>query len=298
MNRAGTLKLTPETSTTNYQRIFLFVLLGLLTLRIPFWGGMGFFNIQWEWTTPIYQIGTYLLTTFLIWWEVDHLADYHIDTFVVIVVVLFKPIQTLILSLWGFHDNLLAFPNIPSLLIWSIALVFALGMWSKRSRLPARRPGVKGWVFIGMLVGLLMALALSYPMSLQIPKTQLASGISIRNLPLALLGQVFLDFPYQVGYAAVSEEPLFRGFLWGYLRKLKWRETWIWLFQAGLFMFSHIYYVTRNPISFWILVPFGALVLGWLAWRSRTIAASMAAHGMVNATGYTLGYFVALWRLG
>lgn len=297
MNRAGTMKLTQETNTTNHQRIFLLALLGLLILRIPFLASMRFLQVQWVWTETVFQAGTYLLTTFLIWWEADRLAEYHIDTFVIAVVALFKPVQTLILRLWGFNDHLLAFPGLPSLLIWSIALVFALGMWSRRSQLPARRPGVKGWVFIGMLAGLLTALALSYPMSLQIPKTQLASGMSIRNLPLALLGQVFLDFPYQVGYAAVSEEPLFRGFLWGYLRKWKWRETWIWLFQAGLFMFSHIYYVTRNPISFWIMVPAGALVLGWLAWRSRTLAASMAAHGMVNATGYTLGYFLAIYRL-
>jgi hypothetical protein len=295
------MNLTGETNPASHQRIFLLALLGLLILRIPFLGGMMLFNIQWEWIRVIFDIGTYLLTTFLIWWEADTLADYHIDTLVVIIIILFKPIQTLILGLglWGMDAHLLAFPSIPSLLLWLITIVFAIGMWQKRSKLSGTKSGTtRWWVFSGILVGVFTALALSYPISLQIPETQLTSGFSVGDAALALLVQVLLEFPYQIGYAAVTEEPLFRGFLWGYLRKLKWRETWIWLFQAGLFMLSHIYYITRNPISFWIIVPVGALVLGWLAWRSRTIASSMAGHGMMNATGHMFGYLLAIYRLG
>jgi membrane protease YdiL (CAAX protease family) len=298
MNQANAMDLTQETNTTSHQRIFLLVLLGLLILRIPFVGFMKLFEVQWEWIPIIFDIGTYLLTTFLIWWEVDHLADYHIDTLVVLIVVLFKPIQTLILKLWGFNDHLLTFPSLPSLLIWLIAIVFALGMWSKRSRLTAVRSVSIRWLLTGMLVGLLTAVVLSFPMSLQIPKAELTSEPSIGAATLTVLAQVLLAFPYQIGYAAVTEEPLFRGFLWGYLRKLQWREVWIWLFQAGLFTFAHIYYIIKHPISFWIIVPVGALVLGFLAWRSRTIAASMAVHGMMNATGYGFGYLVALLRIG
>lgn len=298
MNRADTMQLAQETHRPSHHRIFLIVLLALLTLRIPFAGGMDFFEIEWEWTLIVFDIGTYLLTTFLIWWEADCLADYHIDTFVIVIVILFKPLQTLILRLWGADDHLLVFPGIPSLLLWLIALVFALGMWSKRSRLPSLKSTRKGWVGLGILAGLLTALVLSYPISFQIPKEQLDLGISMRAAGLTLLARIPLDFLYQIGYAAVTEEPLFRGFLWGFLRKLNWRETWIWLFQAGLFMLGHIYYLHRAPISLWIVVPVGALVLGWLAWRSRTIAASMAAHGMVNASASGLGYLVALFRLG
>lgn len=298
MNRADTLQFTRENKQSSHQRIFLLALLGLLILRIPFVGGMGFLEIQWEWTRVVFDIGTYLLTTFLIWWEADHLADYHIDTFVVVIVILFKPLQTLILSLWGSDDHLLVFPGIPSLLLWLIALVFAVGMWKKRSRLPSLKSTRKGWVGLGILAGLFTALVLSYPVSFQIPKEQLDPGISIRAAALTLLARMPLDFPYQIGYAAVTEEPLFRGFLWGFLRKLNWRETRIWLFQAGLFMLGHIYYLHHAPISLWIVVPIGALVLGWLAWRSRTIAASMAAHGMLNASTGGLGYLIALFRFG
>jgi membrane protease YdiL (CAAX protease family) len=38
----------------------------------------------------------------------------------------------------------------------------------------------------------------------------------------------------------------------------------------------------RSPISFWVIVPLGGLVFGALAWRSRSVAVSMIAHGLLN----------------
>ncbi|CAG0930278.1 hypothetical protein TFLX_01635 [Thermoflexales bacterium] len=130
-------------------------------------------------------------------------------------------------------------------------------------------------------------------MSLQIDKSELPLTLDLWSILVLAVP----SFIYQLGYAAVSEEPLFRGFLWGYLRKLKCPEKWIWLFQTGLFMLGHIYYVTNAPVSFWIIVPVGGLVTGWLAWRSRSIATSMAAHGALNALGRTVGYIFAYSRL-
>jgi membrane protease YdiL (CAAX protease family) len=129
-------------------------------------------------------------------------------------------------------------------------------------------------------------------MSLQINKNDL----TFRPDLFDLLAPVAMSFPYQLGYAAVTEEPLFRGFLWGYLRKSGWKEIWIWLTQAGLFALGHIYYLNKAPLSFGIIVPVGALVMGLFAWRSRSIATSMAAHGAMNALGYTVGYIIAYYR--
>lgn len=283
-----------EINNSRHQQVFLLVLLGLLILRIPFLAGMHFFNIQWAWTDVVYHIGTYLLTTFLIWWELDNLADYHIDTLAVIIIILFKPIQTLVLKYWGFNEHLLTFPSISSLIMWSIAIVFAIVMWLKRFKLPRIKSVSLGWLIIGIVAGFLTMIILSFPMSFQIPKEALSYGLSTKDI----LFEVPSSFIYQIGYAAVSEEPLFRGFLWGFLKKRNWREHWIWLFQAGLFMLSHVYYINAHPISFWIIVPVCALVFGWLVWRSRTIATSMVAHGIMNATGYGFGYLMALWRLG
>jgi len=279
---------TQDNSQSRHQQVFWLVLIGLLILRIPFSAGMRFFNIQWVWEDTVYQIGTYLLTTFLIWWEWDNLAEYHLDTLAVIIILLLKPIQTLSAMLFGYGRYFLPFPGIPSLMVWLIAIVCTLAIWGKGSKLPGIKSKDIGWLLFGMIVGLLTMIVLSYPMSFQVRE-----GTDRGNL----LG-TSLYFVYQIGQAAISEEPLFRGFLWGYLRKMKWREIWIWLFQASLFTFSHIYYLNTYPISLWIVIPVIALVLGWLVWRSRTITSSMVAHGMMNAIGNILGYMMYLYRLG
>jgi len=85
----------------------------------------------------------------------------------------------------------------------------------------------------------------------------------------------------QLGNAAVIEEPLLRGFLWGFLLSKHWKVHWIWLIQAGLFMLAHIYYLGTFNYSLFIIVPFSGLVFGLLVWRSKSIGTSMIAH--VNA---------------
>lgn len=276
-----------------HKKVFLLVLLGLFILRIPFLAGMDFFNIQWRWTEPIFEIGTLSFTLFLIWWKMDHLADYNMDTLVLWMIIFFAPIHTLILKYWGI-DHLLAFPGIPSLIIWLITIVFTVEIWRKRSKTLIIKPTSLTWLFIGALAGLAITVVLSFPFSFQISAEELENGLSIKET----LANIPLSFVYQIGYAAALEEPLFRGFLWGYLRKLNWKDVWILLFQAGLFTLSHIYYINTYPISFWIIIPAFSIMLGLLVWRSKTIASSMAAHGMMNATGYAFAYILALLRLG
>jgi membrane protease YdiL (CAAX protease family) len=280
-------------SEAGRQKIFLFVLLGLFILRIPFLAGMDLFDIQWKWTEPIFEIGTFALTLFLIWGEMDCLADYNMDTLVLFIIIFFAPLHTLILNYWGL-DHPLAFPSIPSLIIWLITIVFAMEMWRKRSKLPGMKSSSLAWFFIGTLAGLAITVMLSYPFSFQISAEELSNGLSIKET----IANIPLSFVYQIGYAAVFEEPLFRGFLWGYLRKLNWKDVWIWLIQAGLFTLGHIYYINSYPISFWVIIPAFSLMLGLLVWRSRSIASSMAAHGMMNAAGYAFAYILALFRFG
>ncbi|WP_282433334.1 CPBP family intramembrane glutamic endopeptidase [Desulfosporosinus sp. FKA] len=100
---------------------------------------------------------------------------------------------------------------------------------------------------------------------------------------LLLKNQLPHYFLVQLNSAAILEEPLFRGFFWGYLKNRGWKESWIWLTQAGLFVIGHIYYINKAPLSFWIIVPLSGLVLGFLVWRTRTIATSMVAHGLINS---------------
>ena len=268
-------------------------LAGLLILRLPFVGGILFFTKP-TWLEPTYQIGTYLLTACLIWWERDRLADFNIDTLALAIIILFKPIETIILSVWGAYELPLAFPNPPSLLIWIISIGIVLSLRRSHTPLPKLSKNSFGWFGVGILVGLFTVLLWAYPMSLQVDKSLINGNPDLKSL---FSSDVLIRFFYQLGYAAVSEEPLFRGFLWGYLHKVGWKTVWIWLFQAGLFALGHIYYINNLPISFWFIVPTGALILGALVWRSKTISSCMAAHAISNAFGMTIGIIVASFRL-
>ncbi|HAL17688.1 MAG TPA: hypothetical protein DCP32_13380 [Anaerolineaceae bacterium] len=284
---------TQKTQTVSGHRwVTLGLILALLILRYLVTASqMAFSSVSW--VAPTYEVGTYLLTAILLIWESHSLPDYHITNFVIWLVILFKPLETIYLSNLARLNSPLAFPKIPGLLIWLIALGL---LWHFRTRLFTKGAVQKQdlrWVLLGALGGLVAVLIIAYPMSFQVSPPDPRGKYSV----LSVLINGLKTIPYQIGYAAVSEEPVFRGFLWGYLRKNGWRDVWIWLFQAGLFSLAHLYYINTAPISFWFIVPLLALVQGWLVWRSRSIATSMVAHGVANGLGYTMGYLVAIFRL-
>ena len=114
----------------------------------------------------------------------------------------------------------------------------------------------------------------------------LLNGSSQGGTLIPVLYSTSLNLVYHLGFAPINEEPLFRGFLWGYLRQLPWKESWILFFQAFLFTSAHVYYATQFPLRFWILIPLAGLLFGLLTWRSRSISPTILAHGLVNGSVY------------
>jgi hypothetical protein len=52
-----------------------------------------------------------------------------------------------------------------------------------------------------------------------------------------------------------------------------------------------------HSIVIWIIVPVSTLGVGALAWRLKTMSASMEAHAMINASGYRIGTIIATLRM-
>ncbi len=279
-----------------HNRIALLLLSSLLFLRLPFFTGItSFTSVNPYLLSPVFELSTYLLTVSLIWWERARLADFHIDTLAIAIIIFLKPIETLILA--TFQNSIgtilpLAFPRIPSLVIWITAIGLLLALLHQQPKVFNIQRKTIIWLIIGVLAGIVTATLLAYPLSFQIEGNNHPDTLPPFNLDL-----IFIQgFVYQLGFAAVTEEPLFRGFLWGYLRKARWREVWIWLFQAGLFWLGHIYYLNKSPILFWLIVPINALVFGILAWRSRSIATSMVVHAIGNGLTFYLANVILFYR--
>jgi membrane protease YdiL (CAAX protease family) len=255
-------------------KIAWMLIAGLFLLRIPFLGGMRYFT--WtatsHWVMPIFEVGTYLLTAILIWSERDRLGDNHIDRLALIILILGKPVELLLSN----PQNPFGRPLSSSayLLYVPTAAALVAGLALERPRMA--RTGMRKWLWVaaGALVGIAIGALSGWLTRLEM------------NLPRvsSLTTEVLILLPIQqLLYAGIDEEPFFRGFLWGALRRAGWKEVWVWVFQGLLFWLAHIYWLDRSPVTFWVIVPLGGLAFGALAWRSRSIGVSMIAHGLANA---------------
>ncbi|HLN64961.1 MAG TPA: CPBP family intramembrane glutamic endopeptidase [Symbiobacteriaceae bacterium] len=269
---AATVQSTPRQRSRT--TIGLLLLAGLILLRFPVLAGLGTaLGSVPPWLDALFSTGTYLLNALLIFWERDRLEQFHIDGWT--------------LGIYGLAP-LLAFLADRNVAVYWVPLAFAavlaVAFLLTRTRLPAARGAALKWLGAALLVGIALAVCNGLLIRWQTGRPFQFVFVPER---LAMLVPAFL---VQVTRAASFEEPLFRGFLWGYLRQAGWRDGWIWLLQAGLFMVGHIYYLGRYNISFFLIVPVGGLVIGWVAWRSRSIGASGIVHALGNSLGPLIGY--------
>jgi len=178
----------------------------------------------------------------------------------------------------------LAFPQPSALILCIISLVLLTGLW----RNGFKTPRVDSALLLWLLIGLLLGIGLSVAENFQTFQSMLSNGYSSQMKLVLILFSSSLNLLYHLGFSPVNEEPLFRGFLWGYLRQLRWKTVWILLFQAMLFTAAHIYSARQFPLMFWIFIPITALLFGLLVWRSRSIAPAILAHALVNGSIYFL----------
>jgi membrane protease YdiL (CAAX protease family) len=62
-------------------------------------------------------------------------------------------------------------------------------------------------------------------------------------------------------------------------------------FQALLFIIGHLYHLySGNLYSFFIIVPIGGLLFGFIAYRSKSIGNSMIRHGLLNALSVIIAF--------
>ena len=260
------------------------ILILLLLLRIPYTIAIIYLlPIENQSGAAIYEVSTYFLTCFLIWWERERLKEFHIDPPSLILILLIRPIQTFILNYWGV-DSPLAFPRLLGLVLWAISLGSMAALWRsgfKPARVNARS---LAWLVVGLLVGIGMSIA----ENLQTFRSMLYNAAPLQAQLTPILYSTGLNLLYHLGFAPINEEPLFRGFLWGYLRQLQWKEPLIWLFQALLFTVAHLYLAGGFPLMFWVFIPSTGLLFGLMSWRSRSVAPAMLAHALINGSVYLL----------
>jgi membrane protease YdiL (CAAX protease family) len=279
-----------EPNAKAHNVIFWLFLAGLLILRLPILSWLEYvIPASAAWVNPVYEIGTYLLIAALIWWEWERLADFHIDTLAVWMILLLRPLATVIMNAYGV-SNPFAFLRPLSLPFFIIAISLVVLLTRQIIRPVRVTKNELVWVAASCGLGVLFADVVSI----------LLVGLMHYPIP-PFPGYIALISPlYQLGYAAVPEEPLFRGFLWGGLKKAGLKDLWILLIQAVLFMAGHTHLLnTKQALLNLSIVFLFALAAGIIAWRSRSIASSMAFHGFYNGSAIFLYWLeTALFAYG
>lgn len=261
-----------------HDRVTQISVLGLLLLRFL----DGWMHFKWHtasaWLDPVWQIGTYALTVFLIWWEWKNLNEYHFNPLAILILIFFPPISKIALAFYN-STSILAFPEPLSYPFFAFAGGLIYLVIKKKFTFKVRFGKELIWFLFSAVLGILLAGLESILMIkwMGYPKGT-APGLIALTAPV-----------YQLGYAASLEEPLFRGLLWGVLRKAKLNDLWIWIIQAGLFALAHIYYLNSiNGLLFIGMIFVDGLITGLLVWRTRLLSSSMAFHAFFNGSSYFL----------
>jgi hypothetical protein len=232
-------------------------------------------SLAWSSTWP----GTiaYLLTAFLIWWERRSLILYHLDGFALGLFLLARPLESIYLFLIRDVDTGMGFPSLYSLVGCGTALILATLLWKENCLhlRPWRRLLI--WVGLGISSGLIISLGLGWLYSYTLTPKDIYFHLSTERV----FKQTFSVFIILLGHQVIIEEVMLRGFLWGFLKQIGWKDIIIWLFQSILAMTCGIVLINKEPVSFWLVIPLVTLTLGALAWRSRSVAASMLARAIM-----------------
>ncbi len=102
----------------NHRRVSWALLVGLLVLRLPLMAGSGYAAsaswldaVLYMRLDAVLDIFTYILTLGLIWWERDALTLFHIDALSIVMIIFFKPLQTLFLGITFLAGRIHAVPS-------------------------------------------------------------------------------------------------------------------------------------------------------------------------------------------
>lgn len=233
-----------------------------------------------DWIDAVYQLSAYILVVLLVCINHKCLAKYNIDRLALFLLIVGMLANSLLTKMK------LPFP-VPStidistvyVLVAVFLLVFVLARLSIFKSL-----NVPSLVYIvaAFVVGLAGATVTGFLIRMTQPtfSPQHATVLQLALLPVQ-----------QFSYAALSEEPFFRGFLWGALRESGFKDRGAFIIQAVLFWLAHVYYLNVYPLSFWFIVPLGAVLFGLLVWLSKSLSTSLIAHGLMNGVGQAIAFY-------
>jgi len=209
----------------------------------------------------------YLCVAVVVWLERNQLSEYHLDSLSVLVILLSGSIFRTRLGIPGEIYYLVV--------IWVLSIVILFGFAFNRTKIP--KTNIR-WLLIGIAIAFLSMIPITILESFQ-PYKWLDSNLNADNLVLFTIR----DAIYILSFVSPMEEVIFRGLIWGCLRRFGWTENRIFWTQAVLFWIIHFTRIA-SPITFFISIPIVTITCSLLARYSKQVFPSIVAHTLINIT--------------
>ena len=265
----------------SHKKLSVIFVIILLFIRFPlvFFAGLISFlfnnnSIIWNIIEYITYSGTYLCTVLFIYINRTRIEQFYF-TFGAVFLIFLAPVGALLAK----SGELATWINI------ALSVTFVIFIYKKKDIVLIKNSNKR---IIENII-LTLILCILFPLF-----ARLLGGFNDKYTPDITVYYIVSMLLWQLSFAATFEEPLFRGFISGYLRMHGLKEWKIVLVVAALFWFAHLYYFNMGVI-FWVIHPLAALLLGFLTVKTRSIAYSMVFHACCNVFIDVL-QFVKLWN--
>ena len=178
--------------------------------------------------------------------------------------------------------------------LWGIAKRFAARPWEYFfPAVPARtlfRAAISSLVLAAFCLALEAALKYGLHISINVAKSEEA----MNPKSWSQLGIVLVFF---AAFVPFYEEVLFRGFIFGWLRRVT--PVWVAIIEsAAIFAAVHGLYYTRGGVSGWVgtgeIFAIGVLMAWWVA-RTNSLRPAYTVHLINNAIAFCMAFALPNW---
>lgn len=227
-------------------------------------------SVSIDYINYAYSTVMYLIVSVLICVEIKRLEEFNIDKFTIITLILFSFLRRrLVIVGEGYFLILIGLAG--------ISMIVAL-ITNKPKLL---RTNLR-WTLFGIMIGGITLFPIAQ-LELFLRHTWLANPLLRNNLALTAIS----DLLKQLSFTSLPEEILFRGFIWGYLRREGWEENKIIWIQGVLFWLIHIGRLA-TPFTFFFAIPILTLISSQLTKRSKQVFPAILSHTIINSVSAIL----------
>ena len=133
------------------------------------------------------------------------------------------------------------------------------------------------WTLLGIVISI-VALVLLTQFELLLRHKWIATPLLQNSLAITAI----IHIEQELSFISLPEEILFRGFIWGYLRREGWGENkTIWA-QGILFWLIHFGKLV-TPFTFFVAIPIQTLISSQLTKRSKQVFPAILSHTIINS---------------